>query len=195
MRLTAIPAALALTALLAFGLTTDTAAAAPANLPDRPLDIELKEADVKNVFLLLAEVSERKVDLDPCVHGVVDIRLKNTPLPLVYDALAMKLHLVYETDGTPRGPIRVTCAVDGGSEAAKAGAMRVSLAEKNAPLDQVLVRLATAAGLEGVDYRATSHPRVDVTLDRVRAATAMAVLGDETGLKISVIGGKLVVSD
>lgn len=198
MRLTAIPAAIALGTLLAFGLTSDDASAAPSNLPDRPLDIELKAADVKNVFRLLAEVSERNVVLDPCVQGTVDIRLKNTPLPLVYDALAMKLHLVYESDEGPKGPIKVTCAVDAGAARADVAALasaRVSLSGKNTPVEDVLGRLATSAGYEGVDYRATRHPTVNVTLEGVRAATAMAVLADETGLKITAIGTKLVAAD
>ena len=172
MRLTAVSAALSVGALFAFGLTSDKAGAAPQNVPARPIDIELKGVDVTNVFQLLAELSERNVVLDPCVRGKVDFRLANAPLPLVYDALAMKLHLVYSDDGSPKGTINVSCAVDGGLSNEKVTNARVSLAEKSAPLDEVLGRLATSAKLEGVDYRASAHPNVSVTLDGVRVATA-----------------------
>jgi hypothetical protein len=92
----------------------------------------------------------------------------------------------------------VTCAVDAGAAGAEVAARasaRVSLSGKNAPVEDVLGRLATSAGYEGVDYRATRHPTVNVNLEGVRAATAMAVLADETGLKITAIGTKLVAAD
>ncbi len=191
MRLASLPAFLALGALLTLGLVSDEAKAAPANLPDRPLDLELKEADIKNVFALLAEVSGRKVVLDPCVHGTVDVRLKNTPLPLVYDALAMKLHLVYADDAS--GTINVGCAAAVAQP--KAAEPRISIAVSAALLDDVLRQLATAAKLDGVDYRAAAHPKVSVTLEGVRPTTAFAVLAESTGLKIAVAGDKVVVSE
>ena len=191
MRFLTIPSVVALAALLAFGLTSDAASAAPQGLPDRPIDLELKGADVKNVFRLLAEVSAKNVVLDPCVHGEVDLRLKNAPLPLVYDALGMKLGLVYDEEN---GAIMVRCAGDAGPSSAKAKA-RISLSEKDAPLPDVLDRLAAAAKLEGVDYRATTKPKVDVKLEGVRVSTAMTALADTSGLKIAIVKDRLVVSD
>ena len=140
---------------------------------------------------LLAEVSARKVTLDPCVHGKVDLKLKNVPIALVYDALAMKLGLVYEEE---QGAIKVGCAVDGGGSNAR-GTARVSIAEKESPLPEVLGRLATAAKLEGVDYRASARPKINVTLEGVRISTALTVLSDATGLKIAIANGRLVVAD
>lgn len=191
MRLTTIPAVLALSTLLTLGLVSDEASAAPHDLPDRPLDLELKGADLKDVLKMLAEVSERKLVLDPCVHGTVDLRLKNTPLPLVFDALAMKLRLVYSADAS--GAIKVGCASSGPSP--KVAEARVSLAVNDAPLDEVLRHLATSAKLEGVDYRASAHPRVSIRLDSVRPATAMEALAESTGLTITVVGRKLTVSE
>lgn len=191
MRLSAVPSAIALAALLAFGLTTDAARAAPQGLPDRPLDIELEGADVKNVFRLIADVSGKNVVLDSCVHGRVDLRLKNAPLPLVYDALALKLGLAYEEDN---GGVMVRCAVDAGPTSAKAGA-RVSLTEKDAPLPDVLDRLAASAKLEGVDYRATARPKIDMKVERVRLSTAVSALADAGNVKITLIRERLVVTD
>jgi hypothetical protein len=177
--------------LLACGLASDAASAAPQGLPERHLDLELKEADVTNVLHLLADVSERKITLDPCVHGKVDLKLKNVPIALVYDALAMKLGLVYEEE---QGVIKVGCAVDGGASNAR-GTARVSIAEKESPLPDVLDRLATSAKLEGVDYRASARPKVNVTLEGVRISTALTVLGDATGLKIAIANKRLVVTE
>ena len=191
MRSSAIPAAVALASLLAFGLTSDAAHAAPQGLPDRPIDLELNGADVKNVFRLLAEVSKRNVVLDPCVHGNVDLRLKNAPLPLVYDALALKLRLVYDEEN---GAIIVRCATDAGPPNAKV-ASRVSLSEKDSLLPDVLDRLATSAKLEGVEYRATSRPKVTMQLEGVRVSTALTALADAGNVRISVAKDRLVVTD
>lgn len=189
--LSTIRTAIALVTVLACGLTSDAASAAPQGLPERPLDLELKAADVANVFRLLADVSGRKVTLNPCVHGEVNLRLKNAPLPLVYDALAMKLGLVYEEED---GGIIVGCVSDAGSSKATL-ASRVSLAEKASPLPEVLGRLATSAKLSGVDYRATARPKINVTLEGVRVSTALAVLADATGLKIAIAKNRLVVTE
>jgi type II secretory pathway component HofQ len=76
----------------------DDAHAAP-NVEARNIDIDLKAADVRNVFGLLEQISKRRHQLDACVQGAVSLRLQNVPLPLVYDALASKLGLTYDEDG------------------------------------------------------------------------------------------------
>lgn len=165
--------------------------AAPAGLSQQRLDLELREVEVKNVFKLLGEVGGRKLQLDPCVTGTVDIKLKNTPVPMVFDALAAKLGLVYEDQG---GDVLVRCAGDAGKEDARLSA-RVSVSVKEAALQDVLFVLATAAKLDGVDYRASAKPRVTLTVEGVRISTAIAALSDETNLKIGIAAGKLVVTD
>ena len=172
------------------------ARAAPAGLSERPLDLELKQADVKAVYALLAEVSGRRVDLDPCVQGTVDIRLKNTPIPMVFDALASKLQLFYEDQGSA---ILVRCAGDAGGGDPRL-ATRVTLSLREAPLDAVLDVLVRAGKLDGVEWRLdstvrSSLPKVTVTIENVRVATALAVLSDASGLRISVARGKIVVAN
>jgi hypothetical protein len=165
--------------------------AAPAGLSQQRLDLELREVEVKNVFKLLGEVGGRKLQLDPCVTGTVDIKLKNTPVPMVFDALASKLGLVYEDQG---GDVLVRCAGDAGKEDARL-ATKVSITVKEAALQSVLEMLASSAKLDGVDYRATSRPKVTITLEGVRVSTALAALADGTNLKLGVARGKPVVSD
>ena len=74
-------------------------------------------------------------------------------------------------------------------------ALRVSLASSGAPLEETLSALAREAKLEGVDYRATAHPVVELKLQRVRLSTALAVLADESGLRLTVTNRRLVVTD
>jgi hypothetical protein len=191
MRSSFAPIAIALALATMSGAAPRIAEAAPEGLSEKRLDIELREADVKNVFKLLADVGGRKVVLDPCVSGTVDIKLKNTPIPMVFDAMAAKLHLVYEEQG---GDVLVRCAGDAGSIEARV-ATKVSVSVKEAELSKVLDMLAGAAKLDGVEYRATARPKVTFTVDGVRVATVVALLSDETGLKIGVARGKLVVGD
>lgn len=191
MRLPTIPAAVPFAVLAALGLSPDPARAAPASLPARPLDIELKAADVRNVFSVLAEAAGKKVVLDACVRGTIDLRLKNTPVPLVFDALASKLRLVYvEEDGT----IRVDCAGDAGSVDPRTSA-RVSVAVKDLPLGTLLEQIAKTARLEGVDYRAGASPQVTVTLEGVKLETALLAIADSTGVRVAVRGGRIVASN
>jgi hypothetical protein len=164
--------------------------AAPALANDRKIDIELREVEVKEVFKLLGEISETKVMVDPCVHGKVDIRLKNTPASLVFDALANKLGLVYAE--TSKG-VEVTCRASASPTAPEAA--RVSLVEHATPMPEAVAHLAKEAHLEGVDYRATRRPDVSVTLERVKVGTALAVLAETSGLSVRVEKGKVVVSE
>jgi len=159
-----------------------------APLEDKKIDIELREADVRNVYRLLGEVGGVNVMLDECVQGKVDIKLKNVPVSLVFDALAAKMHFTYED-----GPGKVVFVHCGAAPAVDAP--RVSLSEKGAPLPDVVAHLATAAKLDGVDYRATKKPNVDITLVDVRLGTALTALGDESGLRVTTSGKRVVVSD
>jgi hypothetical protein len=191
MRLAALPAALALAALFAFGPSTDEARAAPEDGRAQPVDLELKAAPVGEVLKLLGEIGKREIVADPCVRGAVDLKLKNVPIALVYDALAAKLGLVYDDDGRA---IHVHCA-SAGAPAAAILATRVSLAEDAAPLPAALDHLAATARLDGVDYRAKARPGISVKLEGVRLATALAALADATGLRLTVVDRKIVAAD
>jgi type II secretory pathway component GspD/PulD (secretin) len=182
---------------LALGLATAWSApvreahAAPQGISERAIDLDLKDADLKNVFALLSEVGGRPVVLDPCVRGAVDIKLTNTPVPIVFDALAAKLGLVYEEDA---GDVLVRCAGDAGGADARLSS-RVSVEARDGELRAALEKLVAEAKLDGIDYRASVQPKVTVTLERVRLSTAIAALADETGLKIAVARGQLVVAN
>lgn len=184
-----------LAAIAAVALVGDasSASAAPGNVPAQSLDIELKGADVKEVFRLLGDVSKRDIDLDPCVQGRVDIKLQNTPLPLVFDAFALKLGLVYDEPQGGMGPVHVSCGRSAPIDA-RARA-RASISERDVPLDDVAKHLADLAKLDGVDYRTKTKPKVTIALERVRVATIMTALAETTDLIVRIDGGKLIVED
>ena len=182
--------ATALLTTFALALAPDgSAIAAPPGIKDKKIDIDLKQASIADVFRVLARFSERPIVLDPCVTGELDLRLKNTPIPLVFDALASQMKLVYDDNADN---IYVRCQE---TAAIHAGWDHVSLAEADAPLPDVLDRLATSAKLTGVDYMTTKRPPVTMTPKDVRLSTAMTALGDSTGLRVRVRNNRLVVAD
>lgn len=164
------------------------ATGAQAQTQDPPLDIEVKEVDVRNIFSLLAEVRGAPIQVDPCVQAKIDLKLKNTPISMVLTALGSKLHLVYEERGSE---LHVACARDGG---APAPAHKISMAEASAALPVVLEKLAKENAL-AVDYRATKKPAVTLTVENASLGAVLGVLADESELSIAVKNGKIVVSD
>ncbi len=192
MRLSMCPIVVAFACITLAGPSPRVALAAPSGLPARPLDLDLKRAGIGNVFRLLADVAHRNIELDPCAQGkLVDISLRNAPLPVIFDVLAVKFGLVYDERGTD---VYVRCTGDAASSEALL-ASRVSLAEDHASLPDALGRLAAAAKLDAVDYQAHAQPSVTARLENVRLSTALTALADESGVRIIVQGGKLIVRD
>jgi hypothetical protein len=181
--------------LIGLGAAADNAHAAPAGLPNLPLDLELRAAKVADIFQLLGEVAKEKMELDPCVTGTIDLKLKNAPLPVVFDVLATKLDLRYETRAES---IYVGCQ-KGSAPAAANGSdphleRHLTLDVHDAPAHTVLDEVAKGAGLDGVDYRADESARVTVSVGNVRVSTLFEVIGDQTNLRISTVGNRLLVA-
>lgn len=186
----------ALFASFAFAVTADTARAAPPGLDTRPVDLELREADVGNVFRLLAEVGKRDVVLDPCVVGTVDLKLHNAPVPLVFDVLATKLGLRYEQR---EGVIVVHCGSDRSAarpavEASQDPRLerRVSVDLKEIAVQAILTEVAKSAGVKLV-VEGDLSDKVSLTLANAKLSTVLAAVDDATGLTASVEGDELVV--
>jgi type II secretory pathway component HofQ len=185
--------------LLVCGATaasSDTALGAPRGLPEQPLDLELRDAEIGNVYRVLGEVAHRDVVLDPCVSGKVDLKLKNVPVPVVFDILATQLRLHYEERG---GVIIVKCGSDAASVDPRLDA-RVSIVEVDAPTAEALNRLAAKLKLTGFVFEGPPGgvvqlaplPTVTLRLENVRLSTALRALSDETGLDLRIEGNKLV---
>lgn len=192
---------LALAAALAFAATSlaaDGASAAPSAIPNRMIDLDVKQASVPSVFRLLAQLSKRTVTVDPCVSATVTLKLKNTPLPVVYDVLAARLRLTYEEKNDDS--IVVHCKPkDGGEDEEDApdeiSIVRVSVSATDRPLPDLLDEIARSAKLRGVDYRATRKPSITMALKDVRLGTAVQAVTESSGMRVAVRGDMLVVAD
>lgn len=198
---------LALAAVLTFAAATlapDGASAAPTGIPSTMIDLDVKQASVRQVFNLLAQLSKRKITVDPCVTKLIDMRLQKAPLPVVYDVLAMKLDLNYDEE--PDDSIIVHCnkpnGEDNGEEddvdiaLAKGPSLvtRVSVNATELPLPDVLGQIAASAKMR-VDYRAKTKPAVTMSLKDVRLGTAVQAVTESSGIRVAVRGDVLVVAD
>ena len=185
-------ALLATLALSTSMFAADSAGAAPKAIPDHAVDLELKAVDVATVFQALGQASDQKLVLDPCVTGKIDLKLANVPLPLVFDMLASKLGLRYETR---EGATFVTCGPAVAAPTASTDvrlSTRVSVDERDATVRAVLRKLAASAKLAGVDTTIGDEKHLSITLEKVRLETALAAVGDATGLRLSLKGDKIV---
>lgn len=181
--------ALACSALLAFDTTQ--AEAAPPIPNDRTVDLDLKQADVHDALAVLSQIGGKQLVPDPCVQGTIDLRLKNTPVSLVLDALAVKLRLTYTDDGTA---IHVGCAGPHAAPSPSKDIPRVTISVKQVALPEVLNQVSQMAGLEGVDYKVEAKPKLDLTVQNVRVGTALAVLSEQSDLWITIRNEKIVVT-
>ncbi len=184
--------ALACAGLFAFD---SPAEAAPPLPQDRVISLDLKQANIRNVYMMMSKAAGKSFVSDECVQGTVDLTMKNTPVSLVLDALALKLHLTYTDEGDA---IRVGCS---GTEStgAKSPApapddRRFTIAVKQVTITDVLEVLSNTYGLEGVDYQAPTKPTLDFTVQRARLGTTISALQDQTGLSIIIRNKKLVVT-
>jgi hypothetical protein len=80
--------------------------AAPAPLPPRPrwtgktIDLDVKDADLHNVFRLLAEVGNVSIVVADDVEGAVTLRLRSVPWDQALDTVIRMEQLSLRRDGT-----------------------------------------------------------------------------------------------
>lgn len=73
----------------------------------RRLDLQVRQVQASNLLRLLAEASETRVALDPCLGAKrVDARFQNAPARLIFAALGEQLGLRYSREGAV---LRVRC--------------------------------------------------------------------------------------
>jgi hypothetical protein len=162
------------------------------DVPGKTIDLELHAASVQNVFRLLGEMSGKSIHLDECVRGTLDLRLSKAPLRLAFDAIAAKMALTYEERD---GATFVHCGDRLAATSDDRLAARVTVDARDAGVDDVVAHVATAAKLDGVDWRANAHPNVTITMTNVRASTAIEALAETSGLRMHAARGKIVVED
>jgi type II secretory pathway component HofQ len=129
---------------------------------DARVSIDFKDADIKDISLLMAEVGRFQVVVDPGVSCALTLKLKDVPWETAFDVALRSCGLGYEED---QGIVRVALVAKLTAEHAE----RRRLAEEqrlSRPLRTVSYRLSYARAAELAPLiRKFLSPRGDVSWD------------------------------
>jgi hypothetical protein len=207
---TARPAATALQVTARFPATPGTRRAVPAARvaliappspastsarAQEPINIDFMQANVDDLFHLLADVMDAPILADPPIEDRVDLRAEDRPAIEVLDQLVAAVH----AERTEVPAIRLL--MDGGRvDASTLGGPLITLHLKDAPLDDVLAlietplqmpigRLVPRGPIDGVEV---PQPHVSIDVDEVPAGVALEKVLIETGLGYELTTGFLI---
>ncbi|MGH1340806.1 MAG: hypothetical protein ACRBN8_04610 [Nannocystales bacterium] len=155
-----------------------------ASLPTDRIDLELKDAPIADVMLLVGDIIQSEVVLDPCVSGTLSLKLESITIRTFLEVAADTLSLTYDrTDG---GELHVGC------EDAPGAGTRVDMAVVQAPLPEALAVLAEAGGTSVasescddvvVDLRVSNAP-VSAVVSAIAAQADASVERTPDGLRL-----------
>jgi len=167
-----VTAALALA--LALAVSAAVARADPAPPGRAPvIDLQLKQADVTNVYRLLGDVGRVPVDVDACLAGrTVDVTFKNAPLETVFAALDAKLATTRAIQGAR---VVIRCKLEEQVEGDPRLERRVDLDLHKAPIASALALLAAAGGVT-LELPEGLAGTIDVEAHNIRLGTALEIV-------------------
>ena len=174
----------------------------PSGLSDKKVTMELRQADVANVYRLLGEVGGRPITTDACLAGAkVDVLLRAVPVPVALQVLAAKLGTEYVDEQGK--PVLVVCRA--GARPASPALEKIANPAPDAWLDAhvsldthgpvsthaVMQQIQHALGLK--DIRLDGPDRsFTLAFDRLRVRTLMEVLKDVAELETLEVRGDVL---
>jgi type II secretory pathway component GspD/PulD (secretin) len=97
-----------------FDLPMRGAATSPKSSPhsvDEPISLDLKDAEIRDVFHTIARMLGARDELAPGIGGKVTIKFENTPLSKALDALCLQFHCKAEFVPSDQEPLlRISAA-------------------------------------------------------------------------------------
>lgn len=132
---------------VAFALGVAGAAGAGSGGLDQRIDIDLEDADVRQMLQSFGEILDaEEVVIDPALDGELDIRLENVRLETVLNAACDSIGCVWSLED---GVLRFEETVPAEGEAPPSGLDEaIDLALEDAPVRQVLESFASTLGAE-----------------------------------------------
>lgn len=160
-------------ALLA--MTLWLSAAPPSSDPldglmPKPIDIELADAPIEDVLMLVGDIAGISVELDPCVSGTATLQLKSVTLRTLLETLANTLDLEYRRD-----------ANDGllvGCREREAKSAAIDLEVVDASVADVVALLAEASG-RSLKARGCDDKRIDLAVEHAGIDAVLSMLSTE----------------
>lgn len=160
--------------------STATAPSDPlAGVTAPPIDIELQQAPIGDVFLLMGEIIGEPIALDACVGGAIDLILFNVEPRTLLLELAAALELEYRRSDA--GVLTVGCT-DPGEDAA------IDVELRDVTAAQAVAAVSPDAQVEGC-----SGQRVDLEVRNASRAAVLGALATELGGVVTREGGAVVV--
>lgn len=150
-----------------------------------PIDLEVQDAPIGDVILLIGSIADTSVDLDPCVSGTVSMKIERVTLRTLLETFAESYALEY--DRSASGALRVGCHPRPGAST------RVDFRAVDAPLREVLEALSAvsgtpvlASGCEGVavDIAVSNAPLRPVVFEVAAQAGAAVVEDGPAGMSM-----------
>lgn len=163
----------------ALGLSTTAPSDPLAGVTAPPIDIEIQQAPIADVYLLMGEIIGEPIALDPCVGGTLDLLLYNVAPHTLLLELAAALDLEYRRSDA--GVLTVGCA-DRGDDSAI-----------DVELRDVTAAQAVAAVSPGASVRGCGDRRVDLEVRNASRAAVLGALATELGGGVTREGGAVVV--
>lgn len=177
---------LTLFALLSATLSPATADDPLASLPEDRIDLELKDAPVRNVMLLVESISGDRVELDACVEGTLSLKLSAVTLRSFLEVVGDTLSLTYAR--ADDGALLVGC----NSTQPDRKDTRVDISVVAAPLSDVLGVLSQAADTP-ISTSACEDVLVDVDASNAPASAVLHTIAAQASATVEREGGGLLV--
>lgn len=126
-----------------------------------PIDIELKEAPVDDVYTLMSDIAGVTFELEPCGDQTLSLKLERAPVPVVLRVMATRLGRSYVRDGDR---IVVRCEASAEPE--------IDATLRDFPAGAAIDLIAAQAGVT-VSHRACEGVRLDLEAHRVPVSAVL----------------------
>lgn len=166
------------TSVLALFATQGAATDPLAGLIEQPIDIELREAPIRDVFALVQDVAQVEIELDICVEGTVDLALERVTMRTLMEALATALDLEYRVGAG--GAIAVGCAKQDTDD------LPLTIELRDVAIEQVVAIVMPGARVSGCDGR-----HIDLDVRNASRSAVMSGLAGQLHAKLSVHDGAM----
>lgn len=150
-----------------------------ALIPSDRIDLELKDAPVRDVMLLVQDIADRPVVLDPCVQGTLSLKLESVTLRTFLEVVRDSLSLSYGRDA--EGALTIGCVE------ARPKSQRVDMSVVDVPLSDVLKALSRDGGIS-VESVACEGVSVDLSVSNAPASAVVHAISGQAGAVVEQVG-------
>ena len=177
---------LTLFTLLSVALSPTTSEDPLASLPDERIDLELKDAPIGDVMMLVESISGDTIELDACVEGTLSLQLSAVTLRSFLEVVGDTLSLTYSRSDD--GALQVGCAEKGPDRRNT----RVDISVVATPMTNVLDVLSQATDMP-IAASGCDDVLVDINASNAPASAVLYTIASQAAAKVELEDGGLQV--